>query len=379
MAQKSNKRKPGKRKDRNKPTAGAGRGKPKVSKRAKRVAHGFVAASDAPSNAVNEIEEQEFQIDRSATAGGVRLNRWLAEQGVDSRRKCDQKVLDGEVSVNGVVIMEPGYRVQGEDEVALNGARIHRARRLYYLFYKPRGVLCTNDPRETRTRLCDLVDPMVPSRVYPIGRLDEDSEGLILLTNDGDFSQLIAHPSHGVKKTYVCMISSSMSGDDLDRLRAGAWIEGSKVIPDNARIIRRTPSSTMLEITISEGRNREVRRLLARFGLGVKRLKRVRIGSLGITGIKRGMLRPLSRVERDALVKMALTAGDEGSTTPPRTFRPQQRQTGSRQDRKARTKISREEAASTRRGGRRGRPPKSPNSSRPAKPSRPNKSVKRGK
>jgi ribosomal protein S4 len=153
-----------------KPTAGAGRGKPKVSSRAKRVAHGFVAASGAPSGAVNEQEENPYAIDRSATANGVRLNRWLAEQGVDSRRKCDQKVLDGEVSVNGTVIMEPGYRVQHEDEVSVNGARIHRARRLYYLFYKPRGVLCTNDPRETRTRLCDLVDPMVPSRVYPIGQ-----------------------------------------------------------------------------------------------------------------------------------------------------------------------------------------------------------------
>jgi len=194
---------------------------------------------------------------------------------------------------------------------------------------------------------------MVPSRVYPVGRLDEDSEGLILLTNDGDFSQLIAHPSHGVKKTYVCMISSSMSGDDLERLRAGAWIEGSKVIPDNARIIRRTPSSTMLEITISEGRNREVRRLLARFGLGVKRLKRVRIGSLGITGVKRGMLRPLSRAERDSLVKMALAEDAEGGTTQPRKYRPQQRKFGSRADRKDRARKQREEDASTRRGSRR--------------------------
>jgi 23S rRNA pseudouridine2605 synthase len=341
-----------KRKVRNKPTAGRGRGKPKVSKRAKRVAHGFVAASAAPADAVGE----DVAIDRSATVNGVRLNRWLAEQGVDSRRKCDQKVLDGEVTVNGSVVMEPGYRVQEDDEVSVNGARIHRARRLYYLFYKPRGVICTNDPRETRTRLCDLVDPMVPSRVYPIGRLDEDSEGLILLTNDGDFSQLIAHPSHGVKKTYVCQISSSMSGQDLERLRAGAWVEGSKVIPDNARIIRRTPSSTMLEITISEGRNREVRRLLARFSLGVKRLKRVRIGSLGVTGVRRGMLRPLSRAERDSLVKMALAAGEDSATQPPRTFRPQQRKAGSRSDRKARAKEQREEPAATRRCSRRPQP-----------------------
>ena len=122
-----------------------------------------------------------------------------------------------------------------------------------------------------------------------------------------------------------------------------------------------------------------VRRLLARFGLGVKRLKRVRIGSIGLAGIKRGMLRPLSRAERDALVKMALTSGDEGGTTPPRTHRPQQRQFGSRSDRKARAKVSREEAASTRRGSRRGRPSRSPKSPSSSRPSRPNKSVKRGK
>jgi len=353
VAMKPAKGRPAKRTARKKPAAGTGRGKPKVSPHAKRVAHGFIAASRAPAVAVNAVDESAVSIDRSASANGVRLNRWLAEQGVDSRRKCDEKVLHGEVAVNGTIIMEPGYRVQYEDEVAVNGARIHRSRRLYYLFYKPRGVLCTNDPRETRTRLCDLVDPMVPSRVYPVGRLDEDSEGLILLTNDGDFSQLIAHPSHGVKKTYVCMISSSMTGDDLERLREGAWIESSKVIPDNARIMRRTPSSTMLEITISEGRNREVRRLLARFGLGVKRLKRVRIGSLGIAGIKRGMLRPLSRPERDSLVKMALSNNSEEGSPPPRVHRPQLRKTGSRTDRKDRSRVMREEAAATRRGGRR--------------------------
>lgn len=294
-------KKPGKGKA---PAAGVGRGKPRVSKRAKRVAHGFVAASKAPDSPVGSgIDE--------APKDGVRLNRWLAEQGVDSRRKCDEKIFDGEVMVNGRVVDTPGYRVQPGDEVSVNGARIRMTRRLYYLFYKPRGVLCTNDPRETRTRLCDLVDPMVPSRVYPVGRLDEESEGLILLTNDGDFSNLVAHPSFGVEKTYICQINSAMSGEDLQKLRAGAWIDGSRVIPKNARILRRLPKSTMLEISIREGRNREIRRLLARFGLGVKRLKRVRIGTLGIRGVKRGMLRPLSREERDSLVSQARRVGGE--------------------------------------------------------------------
>lgn len=298
------------------PAAGIGRGKPKISKRAKRVAHGFVAASDAPETAVRGggIED--------TPEGGVRLNRWLAEQGVDSRRKCDEKIFSGEVTVNGRIVDTPGYRVQEGDEIAVNGQKIRVSRRLYYVFYKPKGVLCTNDPRETRTRLCDLVDPMVPSRVYPVGRLDEDSEGLILLTNDGDFSNLIAHPRFGIEKSYVCQVGNAMTGEDLTRLRGGAYIDGVKVVPSNARILRKSPKNTLMEISIHEGRNREIRRLLARFGLNVKRLKRVRIGPLGISGVKKGMLRPLSREERDALVEMARAGGDEAGFEPRRKFTP---------------------------------------------------------
>lgn len=300
-------RRPAKKRGKNKrPAPGSGRGKPKVSKRARRVAHGFVAASEAPETSVRGGIED-------APTEGVRLNRWLAEQGVDSRRKCDEKIFDGEVTVNGSVVDTPGYRVQEGDEVAVNGQRIRTGRRLYYLFYKPRGVLCTNDPRETRTRLCDLVDPMVPSRVYPVGRLDEDSEGLILLTNDGDFSNLIAHPRFGIEKNYVCQVNNSMTGEDLTRLRGGAYIDGVKVVPSNVRIMRKSPKSTLMEISIHEGRNREIRRLLARFGLNVKRLKRVRIGHLGVAGVKRGMLRPLSREERDRLVEMARAGEEEGA------------------------------------------------------------------
>jgi len=300
------------------PLAGSGRGKPKISKRAKRVAHGFVAASKSADTSVaadrGGIEEVSDK--------GVRLNRWLAEQGVDSRRKCDEKIFAGEVMVNGSIVNTPGYRVQMEDEVSVNGARIRISRRLYYIFYKPRGVLCTNDPRETRTRLCDLVDPMVPSRVYPIGRLDEDSEGLILLTNDGDFSNLIAHPSFGVQKTYVCQINSTISGEELERLKGGAWVDGVKVIPKSVRVIRKLPKSTMVEISIREGRNREIRRLLARFGFGVQRLKRIRIGSLSVKGVKKGMLRPLSRIERDALVEDARSENEDDSLLPDPKYAP---------------------------------------------------------
>jgi len=342
MARRPARKGPGRKGKNKRPAPGSGRGKPKISKRAKRVAHGFVAASDAPQTAVRGGIED-------APESGVRLNRWLAEQGVDSRRKCDEKIFDGEVTVNGRVVDTPGYRVQEGDDVAVNGQRIRISRRLYYLFYKPRGVLCTNDPRETRTRLCDLVDPMVPSRVYPVGRLDEDSEGLILLTNDGDFSNLIAHPRFGIEKNYVCQVNNSMSGEDLTRLRGGAYIDGVKVVPSNVRILRKSPKTTLMEISIHEGRNREIRRLLARFGLNVKRLKRVRIGHLGVAGVKRGMLRPLSREERDRLVELARAGEDDGAEY--RKFTPRSGTRGAGKKRGGGTKPKPRSQPKPKRGG----------------------------
>lgn len=274
--------------------------------RRRRTAQGFVASAPTPREGVGREGAALQGGDAAAGASaGVRLNRWLAEQGVDSRRKCDALVLEGAVQVNGEVVTQPGLRVREGDEVRVNGERVRPVRRLYYLFHKPRGVLCTNDPRENRPRVCDLVDPHVPARVYPVGRLDEDSEGLLLLTNDGDFANLVAHPRYGVPKTYYCLVSESVSGDALEKLRRGAFLDGSRVAPERVRFVKRTPRTTTLEITIREGRNREVRRILARHGLGVKRLKRVRIGDLALHGLKRGELRPLTRAERDGLVAVA--------------------------------------------------------------------------
>ncbi len=280
------------------------RGKPPTSVR--RGAAAFVDGSKAPREGIGkEGATVRGGAAAAKSADGVRLNRWLAEQGVDSRRHCDALVLEGAVSVNGETVTEHGIRVMPGDEVRVNGARVKEVRRLYYAFHKPRGVLCTNDVRERRMRVCDLVDPLTPSRVYPIGRLDEDSEGLLLLTNDGDFAQLVAHPRYGVPKTYYCIVGETVDAALLARVRRGAFLDGARVAPENVRVVKRTPSGATLEVTIREGRNREVRRMLARHGLGVKRLKRVMVGSLALRGLKRGELRPLTREERDALVAAA--------------------------------------------------------------------------
>jgi len=276
--------------------------------RVKRGATALVNASRAPREGIGSEGSALGRVTKTVASGlGIRLNRWLAEQGVDSRRHCDAMVLEGSVTVNGATVDEPGYRVQPGDDVRVNGSRVKEVRRLYYAFNKPRGVLCTNDKREKRPRVCDLVDPLTPSRVYPIGRLDEDSEGLLLLTNDGDFAQLVAHPRYGVPKTYYCIVGEPVSMELLARVRKGAFLDGARVAPQNVRVVKRTATGATLEVTIREGRNREVRRMLARHGLGVKRLKRVMVGTLGLRGLKRGELRPLTREERDALVAEART------------------------------------------------------------------------
>ena len=281
------------------PAGHPGRGKPKVRASARKNAFGLVAGTNSPSEGL------------AADPRGIRLNKWLADQGVGSRRKCDALVQEGMVDVNGKVVVAPGYRVQGEDRIKVEGRLIQMVRRLYYIFYKPKGVLCTNDPRESRPRVADMVDHLVPSRVFPVGRLDEDSEGLLLLTNDGEFSNLVCHPRYGVPKTYTVLVMKSVSGSQLSELRKGAWIDGQKVVPEQVRISRKTRSSTLFEIVLREGRNREIRRLFARNEMPLKTLKRVRIGSLGVKGISRGGLRPLTKQERDELVEIALQDSSE--------------------------------------------------------------------
>ncbi|MDP7560303.1 MAG: pseudouridine synthase, partial [Planctomycetota bacterium] len=200
---------------------------------------------------------------------------------------------------------EPGYLVQEGDVVCVDGKPVKDVRRLYYLFHKPKNVLCTEDPRESRMRVCDLVEPLVAGRVVTVGRLDEDSEGLLLLTNDGDFANMMTHPRYGIPKTYSVLLSGILTVDELEELRNGVWIDSGKVVPESVRIARRSKSQTTVEVCLREGRNREVRRLFARVGHGVKKLQRIRIGNLSLRGVRRGGVRPLTREERDELVQMA--------------------------------------------------------------------------
>ena len=269
------------------------RPRPKPTGGQRRRAHGVVSSTTQPESPVQTSSQ------------GVRLNRWLAERGIASRRKCDELIFGCSVEVNDRMVTKPGYRVQEGDRVSVDGSAVKEVRRLYYLFYKPKSVLCTEDPRETRPRVCDMVEPLVAGRVYAVGRLDEETEGLLLLTNDGDFANLVAHPRHGVTKTYVVLVNGSLTHDEVKKLRDGVWLSDGKAVAQRVRVIRRTRSTTSLEIQLSEGRNRLIRRMIAAVGRNVRSLKRVRIGSLGMTGLRRGQIRPISRKERDDLVALA--------------------------------------------------------------------------
>ncbi|MFQ5862756.1 MAG: pseudouridine synthase [Candidatus Brocadiales bacterium] len=227
-----------------------------------------------------------------------RLQKILANAGMGSRRQCERLIASGHVTIDGRVVREMGVTVDPrESEICCNGVPIHEEKKVYYLLNKPRGFVCTNRDELGRPRAIDLLKD-VPQRVYTIGRLDEDSEGLIIITNDGRLTELLSHPRYGVPKTYRVEIGGRVEGDSIKKsLDKGVWLSGGKTSPARVRVVRRGRSNVILEITLKEGRNREVRRILARLGYAVRSLKRVKIGWLSDPGLKPGKYRHLSKGE----------------------------------------------------------------------------------
>ncbi len=235
--------------------------------------------------------------------GLVRLNRFLALCGIASRRKADQLIREGHVEVDGETVTDPAFRVDpAEQKVFLDGERLKAGRRYYYLLNKPRGVVCTNHPGEKHPRAVDLLPRRPGVRLFCVGRLDMDSEGLILVTNDGDFANRVSHPRYGVEKTYSVQVRGKVDAKALEKARGGIWLSEGRTRGMKILVRKRSSNRTHLLVTISEGRNREIRRTFARLGLPVIRLKRVRIGGLTIHKLKPGAFRPLTAQEvRDLL------------------------------------------------------------------------------
>ncbi len=236
----------------------------------------------------------------------VRLQRILAAAGVASRRRAEELIRAGRVRVNGVVA-ELGQSADPErDEVTLDGVALREERTRYWLVHKPRGVLTTARDPEGRPTVLDLL-PRREARLFPVGRLDRDTEGLVLLTNDGPLAHALLHPSLGNEREYRVTVSGAVAPDALRRLEGGIELEDGRTAPARVEAVRRDPANdtTTFQLTLIEGRKRQIRRALAALGHPVRHLLRVRLGPLRLGTLPPGAARPLSTREVSALQRHA--------------------------------------------------------------------------
>jgi len=234
----------------------------------------------------------------------IRLNKFLAQAGVASRRKADQMIEESRIKVNGKVVDRLGYKIDDEkDRVEVDGRQVKKEKGLIYLMLnKPRGYLVTLKDSFQRPTIMELV-PALKKRVFPVGRLDNDSEGLLLLTNDGELASRLTHPSYEIRKTYLVKIQGSPEPSKLSRLERGIDLDGQKTAPAKIVLLARSASKSLLRVEIHEGKKREVRRMFEAIGHRVLELKRVGFASLRLGRLKRGEWRFLTRKEVDSLKK----------------------------------------------------------------------------
>ncbi len=232
---------------------------------------------------------------------GQRLQKVLAAAGAGSRRQCEELITSGRVEVDRRVVKELGTRVDPDtQEIRLDGETLTPARAVYYAVNKPTGVVSTNWDPSGRPRVIDLV-PSRGARLFPVGRLDLNSEGLILVTNDGEFSNRLTHPRYEVPKTYVVQVAGKPEPQTLEKICRGVHLSEGLARAEKAVIRSHHKNSTLLEMVLTEGQNREIRRLLAKMGHKVLRLVRTAIGPVKLGKLPPGGIRPLSREELDAL------------------------------------------------------------------------------
>lgn len=233
----------------------------------------------------------------------MRINKYIAASGVTSRRKADELIEAGKVKVNGAVMTSLGYHVQDDDVVEVNGSRIKPATKMvYYLLNKPTGYVTSTYDKEGRPLVTELVPDEV--RVFPVGRLDYNTSGLLILTNDGELSNKLMHPKHEFDKTYVARVIGIVTRAKAARLAKGVDIGGFKTSPAEVKLLRHDRNSTLVEITIHEGKNRQVRRMFDAIGHEVVELERVGLGNLKIGKLSTGMCRKLSPAEVEYLKRV---------------------------------------------------------------------------
>jgi 23S rRNA pseudouridine2605 synthase len=259
------------------------------------------------------------------TTRGPRLQKVLAEAGVASRRACEELIEDGHVAVNGELVSAlPAWVDPEQDRITVGDRVIGRSRRnIYVMLFKPRGTVSTNRDPEGRRRAIDLVNHPDKPRLFPVGRLDAESSGLLLLTNDGELSNRLTHPRYGIHKGYEVSVGGRLEQEDIARLEQGIFLTGrdrtggKRTSRSKLSIIKRDRDRTLLFMELREGRNRQIRRMLANLGYPVKKLRRVRMGPLALKGLSPGEWRELSRGELTALRRAAYRVRDRVSRDEP--------------------------------------------------------------
>ena len=227
----------------------------------------------------------------------MRINKFLADKGIASRRHADEMITAGRIKINGKIatlgaIIEDGYVVLVDDMPVSSAEKTEK----YYIMNKPKGVVCTvSDDRGRKTVMDFLPDGV--GRLFPVGRLDYDTEGLLILTNDGDLAFRLTHPTSEIPKTYMARIEGTMTEKDLNRIRSGIELDGVMTKKCKAHIVETNKAYTKVHITITEGKNRQVRRMFEAIGRNVEFLKRISIGQLKLTGLDRGKVRELTEME----------------------------------------------------------------------------------
>lgn len=225
-----------------------------------------------------------------------RLQKVLAAAGIASRRRCEEVILEGTVRVNGRVVDGlPAFVDPEKNIITVDGRKIRAVQKVYFLLNKPKGVICTNSDPQGRKKAIDIVQ--VRERIFCVGRLDIESTGIIILTNDSELANRLTHPKYGLAKTYIVDVKGEIGGEQIEKLKRGVWLAEGKTGRAAIKILKRSHKESLAEVTIREGLNREIRRMFAKIGLPVKSLTRTRIGKINARGLGVGKFRALTKAE----------------------------------------------------------------------------------
>lgn len=229
----------------------------------------------------------------------IRLQKALSQAGIASRRKAEEYILHGEVSIDGKIVTTLGIKIDPyKNKISFNGKQIHFEKRIYIILSKPKGYLCTSNDTHNRPIVFDLIKG-IHEKIFTVGRLDKDTEGLLILTNDGDFSHKVLHPSFKIDKKYQVILDKPISPKDIKRIQKGIFIDGKKTLPCKLQLSKH---EKQIYLTIYEGRKRQIRKMMDALRYDIKRLKRIQVGHLTLGNLKPGEFRHLSKSEISKLI-----------------------------------------------------------------------------